>query len=71
MNKCPNTIVGDLLSGGHRMRLERSDGGDREVWKCVLCGFIRIESLNQRCRSCGGFKHENAPWWCTRKEEHS
>lgn len=59
----------ESFTSSHTMRLEKSDG-DREVWRCVTCGLTRIESRRSRCRSCGGFVHENAPWWCTKKGDH-
>lgn len=59
---CPQPRA-DSLTRSHTMRFEKSDG-KREVWRCVTCGFSRIETWESRCPRCGGFKHEPAPWWC-------
>lgn len=45
IERCPNPSADALEIGltGHRYRLERSTL-DREVWKCVRCGQVKIES---------------------------
>lgn len=65
---CPKADA-QSITGGHRMRFEKALG-ERELWRCALCGLNQIVTRETRCAGCGGFKEEGAPWWCTRKDAH-
>lgn len=67
METCPKAYAEPPFDG-HRFRLEKSLG-HRELWRCVLCGLNKVESLRLRC-DCGGAVNEDAPWWCQNKENH-
>lgn len=56
----------------HRFRLV-AVRGTSEQWNCAIegCDETRVDGPSAKCRRCGGYRTEPAPWWCGTREAHA